>query len=152
MWRKLAALPARDRRLLLEAGWRLLAAQVALWLRPRSTRAAVVAGAPQRAPQPGSADRLAWAVRAVARRLPTPWRGCLPQAVAVRAMLARRGLPARLVIGVRRTAAAGPLEAHAWVESDGRVVVGWLADLPSFLPLSATAAGTAPLAGPVSDR
>jgi hypothetical protein len=40
------------------------------------------------------------------------------------------------VIGARPAPAGGRIEAHAWVLSGERVVVGWLDDLPSFVPLA----------------
>jgi hypothetical protein len=49
------------------------------------------------------------------------------------ALLARSGHPAELRIGVVKTAAGG-LQGHAWVESNGRVVVGNLPDLSSYTP------------------
>lgn len=54
---------------------------------------------------------------------------CLQQAIAVRRMLARRGVPARVFLGVSRDpanplAAANGLAAHAWVEVGGRAVSG----------------------------
>jgi len=55
-----------------------------------------------------------------------PGATCLPQALAAEALLKRGGLPADLRIGVMK-GASGKLLAHAWVESDGRIVVG---DLP----------------------
>ena len=45
---------------------------------------------------------------------------CLPRALALQRMLARRGIVAALRIGVRKEAAT--LAAHAWVEVDGRAV------------------------------
>jgi len=42
---------------------------------------------------------------------------CLRQAVLLKAWLRRRGLDARLKIGVQKT--AGAVDAHAWVELDG---------------------------------
>lgn len=39
---------------------------------------------------------------------------CLPRAAAATRLLRRRGVPAKLVIGVRHT----PFAAHAWVEID----------------------------------
>jgi len=48
---------------------------------------------------------------------------CLPQALAAESLLTRGGLPAVLQIGIMKTA-DGKLAAHAWVESDGRIVVG----------------------------
>lgn len=85
-----------------------------------------------------STDRIAWAVQAAARRLPRGLRGCLAQALAAEALLRRYGQPAVVRIGVRWLASAesGRLEAHAWVESAGRVVVGGLADLASYVPLA----------------
>ena len=41
---------------------------------------------------------------------------------ALTALLARRGIPARVVIGVRKDAPAGELNAHAWVTSGGVAV------------------------------
>jgi hypothetical protein len=59
--------------------------------------------------------RLAGAAVRVLRALPADAR-CLTRALVVLAMLARRGIAARLVIGVRPGPAFG---AHAWVEHDG---------------------------------
>jgi Transglutaminase-like superfamily len=56
---------------------------------------------------------------------------CLEQAAALVMLLAIARIPARLVIGVGRDAAA--LRAHAWVESGGRVVLG-AAEAPDFVP------------------
>lgn len=54
---------------------------------------------------------------------------CLPQALAAESLLTRGGIAADLQIGVMKTP-AGKLLAHAWVESDGRIIVG---DLPGGL-------------------
>ena len=51
-----------------------------------------------------------------------PGSTCLTRALALSAVLARRGVPSRVVIGARR--AASGLEAHAWVTCDGRVILG----------------------------
>jgi len=48
----------------------------------------------------------------------SPFRGsCLEVSLAALGLLRSLGYPARLVIGVERTAA--PVEAHAWIEIDG---------------------------------
>jgi hypothetical protein len=73
------------------------------------------AGAP--APQ-----RVAWAVMAASGYVPRT-STCLPQALAVQALLSRAGYPAELHIGVAKNGAAR-LDAHAWVESQGEVVFG----------------------------
>jgi hypothetical protein len=69
-----------------------------------------------------SPARIAWGVTATGRYLLTA-RPCLTQALAVRLLLVRRGHPAHLQLGVARRE-CGPLEAHAWIESAGEIVVG----------------------------
>ena len=71
---------------------------------------------------PGRVERRIWAVRAVASRL-FPRRPCLPQALAALLVLRSAGRPAHLRIGVR-TVRGDAIEAHAWVESEGSIVVG----------------------------
>lgn len=67
-------------------------------------------------------ERMIWAVDVVGRRL-FPQNPCLTQAVVVQRLLRRRGIPAELRIGVRKEQGA-TLEAHAWVEHEGEVVMG----------------------------
>lgn len=67
-------------------------------------------------------ERMIWAVDMVGRRL-FPRNPCLTQAVVVQRLLRRRGIPAELRIGVRKEQGV-TLEAHAWVESEGKIVIG----------------------------
>lgn len=113
--RRFAQLSAPRRRLWLEAWLALLRADLALRLAPRRTLARALA--------PGAGDPLAtptepavWAVASAAARHLRPMT-CLPRAVALRELLARRGVGCRLRIGVRKD--AGRLAAHAWVEVAG---------------------------------
>lgn len=120
----------------------LAAARLAVWLLPfsRARRLLLAWSRFGRAPHP--VEHLAWAVAAAARRLPAPFRACLPQALAAEALLRRHGAPAELIIGVRRGTAAlrrRSVEAHAWVLSGERVVVGWVDDLSSYVRLAPTA-------------
>ncbi|HKP91769.1 MAG TPA: lasso peptide biosynthesis B2 protein [Thermoleophilaceae bacterium] len=72
----------------------------------------------------GEIDSRARGVGRVVERVAAalPWRpSCLPQAIATRAMLRRRGIACEGHLGIVSTA---PLEAHAWVTVAGRVVVG----------------------------
>jgi hypothetical protein len=69
-----------------------------------------------------SPDRIAWAVT-VAGRYARGRATCLVEALAVETLLAQGGHPARLRVGVAREE-DGRLQAHAWVESGGRVVIG----------------------------
>ena len=64
-----------------------------------------------------------------------PGATCLPQALAAKVLLERGGHPARVRVGIGRTEGARLL-AHAWVESEGRIVVGGT-DLARYTPLSA---------------
>jgi hypothetical protein len=132
-WRRLRALGAADRRLLAETALLMLRVRVALWIRAFATLRERLdgIGASRRA-SPYDLDRVAWAVAAIARRL--PGMTCLVQSLAACALLRRRGNQPELHIGVRGSAsgAAVPLAAHAWVECDGRVVVGAVDDLAEY--------------------
>ena len=102
---------------------------------------------PVRENVPDAVARVVWAVQGVGRRL--PGMTCLVQALAANAMLARRGVPARVRIGVRRSATpTAPLDAHAWLESAaGRVLIGDVPELADYQPLeSATTRLTRQLA------
>jgi hypothetical protein len=79
------------------------------------------AGLRRGGPAAGDLGLAAWSVTA-ARRF-TPGATCLVQALALEALLARAGQPARLCVGVARDS-DGPLLAHAWVEASGRIVLG----------------------------
>ncbi len=68
-----------------------------------------------------AAVRLGRAVMLVLARLPTDSR-CLIRSLVVTSMLARRGIPARLVLGVRPDT-DDPFLAHAWVEHAGLPVI-----------------------------
>ncbi len=80
----------------------------------------------QRSPDSGPGD--AATVRAVGEAVTiaarnVPWNAvCLPQAMAAKAMLARRGQGSALHLGTAR--ADGGLTAHAWLVAGGEVVVG----------------------------
>jgi hypothetical protein len=79
---------------------------------------------------------VASAVTAVARRLPSGTT-CLVEALAVEAMLRRRGFAPTLRFGTRRPGSgATRLEAHAWVECAGSIVIGGLTDLADYAVFS----------------
>jgi hypothetical protein len=73
--------------------------------------------------------RVARSVRAAARFVPSAT--CLAQALTTMVILGRLGQPASLRIGVAKDE-AGKLQAHAWVESRGRIIIGRLPDLSRF--------------------
>ena len=73
-------------------------------------------------PDPALTGRIGRAVTTAAHHL--PWQAvCLPQAMAAKFMLARRGCPSTLHFGVARTG-ADQLTAHAWLEARNSIVVG----------------------------
>ena len=75
----------------------------------------------RRAAVPLPPERIGWAVRAAARRVPGA-RTCLVEALAAETLLARHGHAAQLRIGIARAGAG--IEAHAWLEREGHPVFG----------------------------
>lgn len=73
----------------------------------------------------GATTRVAWAVAAVARRL--PWAPvCLPRAMCAKWMLERRRVPCTLLLGIRRSSAGAIrlTDLHAWLRVGDRIVTG----------------------------
>jgi hypothetical protein len=67
--------------------------------------------------------RIGWAVRCAARQV--PFRAvCLPQAIAAKYMLRRRGIASSLYFGVRKDA-AGTWALHAWLWAETIEVTGY---------------------------
>jgi len=120
---------------LVRAWWLLSAVRAGLWVVPfaRLRRAVDRAAGRRRAsPSRPSVDEIVWAVRVGSRYVPAAT--CLTQALAARVMLGREGYDSTLRIGVAR-AERGALQAHAWVECDGRVVIGQTDTPTRFTPL-----------------
>ena len=67
-----------------------------------------------------SVDQVRWAVLSSSRFVPAST--CLVRALAARRLLAQAGLPAALHVGVGRRGEG--IDAHAWVDSRGELVVG----------------------------
>jgi transglutaminase superfamily protein len=74
--------------------------------------------------------RVAWTVSMASRYVPNG-KNCLLRAATTHHLLKRIGHPSVLHIGVD-SSTQGTLDAHAWVESNGEVVVGNLSDLDRF--------------------
>lgn len=124
--RTFASLSLADHLALVGMTCRLLGARAALTALPYATVRRYFARPHRRPLQVADGvayrRRVAWAVRAAGR-----WvlgdRPCLAQALVTERLLRRGGVPAHLRIGVAK-APDGRLLAHAWVESEGYVVVG----------------------------
>ena len=59
---------------------------------------------------------------------------CLAKALTTQVLMERRGCDCAFKIGVAKTD-KGELEAHAWIEKDGQVIMGMLPDLDRFKSL-----------------
>lgn len=88
--------------------------------------------APTRGAESTSPGDIAWAVETATTLLPGTGT-CLPAALVATRLLAAHGHEATLHLGVAPT--ADGIDAHAWVEHDGDVLVGDLPDLARFHPL-----------------
>jgi hypothetical protein len=73
---------------------------------------------------------IVWAADALARRM-LPDRPCLTQAIVVKYFFGRRAFPAVLRIGVTRV--GQKLLAHAWIESEGEIVIGGASSPDTYL-------------------
>lgn len=122
--RKAWALSWTERLLLLESAALLLAVELGLKLLPLKNLMALLetgrsvngTGASQ---DSVGAERMAYLLEIASRYL-VPKATCLKKSLALYGLLNRKGIPAKLVIGAAK--ADGRLDAHAWVEHQGRVL------------------------------
>jgi transglutaminase superfamily protein len=124
--RKARQLSASDWRMLLgAAGWFVIV-EFGLRLLALKTLLAVLDGRRRsrakgiEAPPP-SPDRASYCVELASRVYPFE-ATCLKKALVLFALLKRRGVEVRLVIGATKT--DRKLDAHAWLEHQGRVIIG----------------------------
>jgi hypothetical protein len=139
-WGKLWSLPAAQRRILGRACGLLLLTAVALRLLGLRRWQATLARwcrLPVHAAgrKPGGYTALPRLVHAAARRLLGDG-SCLPESLVLWALLRQYGIESQLRFGVRRH--AGRLEAHAWVERDGRALND--GDTAAYAPFEQTIA------------
>ena len=117
-WRDLP--PAR-RRLARQAAVAVPLATLALRLVGADRARSTMLRLPWRLRGSDTALDLGWSIEAVGRRVPGA--RCLARAVAADAILERSGRAPEMHVGARRSP-DGRLEAHAWLEAEGSVVVG----------------------------
>ncbi len=117
------ALPGRERVLALEAVVLLPLVELSLRRSGYDRTSRRLARLARNGSRQGPADDLVPAsvkmVALSASRTPVPAK-CLARSLTIWALLRRRGVDSEVVIGVR--AGGEPLDAHAWVEVDGRPV------------------------------
>lgn len=125
---QLLGLPWRDRWLLVRTSVLLACVRIALYFVPLLIlhRQLLHAAAILQPRRTVPLDRILWSVRQSNRFVPNST--CLAEALTLETMLIRHRYPARLVIGVGR-GDDGQIQAHAWVESQGKP----LADEPNEL-------------------
>ena len=135
--RRILALSWRDRWLLTRATLLLAGIRLGLILLPFQRLAHVLEhlGRARRSPPEGDRediDRIVAAVAVMSHYVPGV--KCLERALAAKVLLSARGHPVDLRIGVDR----GPgvqLEAHAWLEDNGRIIIGNVEDLGRYTRL-----------------
>ena len=76
---------------------------------------------------------IVWAVDLTSRYLPGQVK-CLARALTTKMLMNHYGYNSQIKIGVAK-GKQGDLEAHAWVESEGKVIIGFLRDLTRFSPM-----------------
>jgi hypothetical protein len=125
--RKLARFCAKtraERWLIAEAAFYLAFARLLLLYLPFAKIAPRLAQQPAKAREADAVLRanVRGAVMTAARHV--PWQAvCLPQAMAAKFMLARRGCTSTLRLGVGKNE-VGDFLAHAWLEAGSTVVIG----------------------------
>jgi Transglutaminase-like superfamily len=135
---KFLLLPLPTQCLLIMSALLLAAIRLGLWLLPFQTLRRLLARISHLLSQlpktaHPSVHNIAWAMAVVTRRVPVVGT-CLTQALATQILLGWRGHPTHLRIGVAYSE-TGQLQAHAWIESGGKIVVGDLSDLSRYHPL-----------------
>ena len=134
--RSFLRLSAAERRLALSClGWVWLV-RVGLWMLPfrRMQRLCEAFGRSKvmRLPDAPTAAQIVWGVRLASRNVPRAT--CLTQALAAEILMGRNGYSSQVRIGVAVKPEAG-FRAHAWLEHEGRVLIGETGDLAEYTPL-----------------
>jgi hypothetical protein len=129
--RRFLQLTRHNWRLAFAALFAVFFTRLALWLMPfrilhRWSKAASEAGTSR---DPMRRLRIAHAVRTAS--VLVPYASCLTQALTTQWLLRFKGERARLCLGALR-GEGGRLQAHAWLEHDGGVLIGDLPDLGRY--------------------
>ena len=134
---KFLRLPPKDQCILVKAAFLLLWVRLALWLLPFKTWRDILLkmvrpNAKYQKVDSVSIERVVWGVSVASRYV--PFATCLTQAMAAYLLLARCG-HTTLRIGV--ASEKGQFKAHAWLESEGKIIIGGSNDLSQYtlLPL-----------------
>jgi hypothetical protein len=131
--RSYARLSPRERRLAIRTISLVALVRLGLWLLPFRTlqRWCEALARPKQAATAETRE-IVWAIRLASRYVPCST--CLVQSLAAQILLARHGLESQVHIGVARDQERG-FRAHAWVQSQGKVIVGDMEELGQFAPM-----------------
>lgn len=135
---KFFRLTDRDRQLLIKTFILLTLIRLGLWLLPFQRLRQFLDYVRQSnlqatSTEPTGLGKIISAVNISSRYMPGGAK-CLARALTTQTLMIRRGYSPQLHIGVTK-GEQGEFEAHAWVEHQGQVVIGYLADLSRFIPL-----------------
>jgi hypothetical protein len=131
--RKFLALPWREKGLYLNTAFWLLAVKAGLYLLPFERLRGWLARFDE-PPKPADREEMRAIIQAIERigQWLAPLRiNCLPQALVGHRLLGRKGFNVQLKIGVLKHP-GDQLAAHAWLEHEGRVILGDLRGLDQF--------------------
>jgi hypothetical protein len=131
-------LPFSDARLLAESLFVLTFVRIGLSVLRFQTLRGVLkklseGGKHQPYPERRVVKRVVWSINKISTHIPL-FRNCLNRALATQVLLGRRGQEVDLRIGVANDP-GGNFRAHAWIESEGRIVLGGMDDLWQLTPL-----------------
>lgn len=126
-------LSAREKKLLREAFLLIWGMKIAMRFIPfnRICRIAERSGSGTQ-PDTGAVERLPWAIEASGRYVPRAT--CLVRALAGQALFSRYGQRTDLRLGVRKKEKQKDIVAHAWLEYQGRVMIG--GEVRDYFPLA----------------
>jgi hypothetical protein len=139
---KFMALPWRGKWLYLNTALWLLAVKAGLYLLPFDRLRQWMARFDEPAGKPAEMEEMRAIIEAIERigQVLAPLRiNCLPQALVGHRLLGRKGFDVQLKIGVLKNR-GDRLAAHAWLEYQGRVVIGDLRGLEQFAAFPALGA------------
>lgn len=116
---------------MVQAWWVLIAVRLLLWVAPYRWVEAWFLKPPSATPGPARPADIARAVTRASRLV--PWATCLTQALAGGFLIRRAGRDAVIHFGVARDDAR--FKAHAWLESEGGILIGG-GEAAAYLPLT----------------
>lgn len=131
---KFAVLPWREKWLYLNTAFWLLAVKVGLYLLPFERLRSWLARFDQPDGKPADMEEMRAIIQAIEQisQWLAPLRiNCLPRALVGHRLLVRKGFDVQLKIGVLKNP-RDQLAAHAWLEYQGRVILGDLRGLGQF--------------------